>query len=147
MQYRKIKDTVYIRIDKEEYVIKSILDVCKKENIETGYFQGIGACDRAVLATWIPEKEDFIQHTLTGMLEMISLMGNITLDQDKKPYSHSHGVFSFLDENGQPKVAAGHLEDARIGYTGEVVLNTANEKIGRMFCPKAGIDVWDLDKN
>ena len=70
MDYRKYKDTIYLRIDKGEEVVASIKKVCEKEHVEAGYFQGIGACDKVVLSTWIPEKEDFIYHTITGMLEI-----------------------------------------------------------------------------
>ena len=79
----------------------SIKKVCEKEHVEAGYFQGIGACDKVVLSTWIPEKEDFIYHTITGMLEMISLMGNVSIDKEGKPFSHSHAVFSYLNDKGE----------------------------------------------
>ena len=134
MDYRKYKDTIYLRIDKGEEVVASIKKVCEKEHVEAGYFQGIGACDKVVLSTWIPEKEDFIYHTITGMLEMISLMGNVSIDKEGKPFSHSHAVFSYLNDKGE----------ADISYTGEIVLTLAEEKIGRMFDSKAGIDVWKL---
>jgi predicted DNA-binding protein with PD1-like motif len=144
MEYRKEKSAIYLRVDKGEEVIETIKKVCEKERIEAGYFQGIGACGRAVLATWIPEKEDFIHHTITGMLEMISLSGNISTDQNGQPFSHSHAVFSYLKDNGEVAIAAGHLEEAEISYTGEIILTPADEKIGRMFDQNAGIDVWKL---
>lgn len=144
MEYRKEKDAIYLRIDKGEEVVETIKKVCEKERVEGGYFQGIGACGRAVLATWIPEKEDFIHHTLTGMLEMIFLSGNISTDQNGQPFSHSHAIFSYLKDNGEVAIAAGHLEEAEISYTGEIVITPAEEKIGRMFDEDAGIDVWKL---
>jgi uncharacterized protein len=146
MDYKKTKDTIYIRIDKGESVIETIKKVCEEENIGSGHFQGIGACDEAVLATWIPKKENFTYHTFSGMLEMVSLMGNISTDQDGNPYSHSHAVFSYLDEQEKPKVVAGHLEEARVSYTGEIVLWPADNTIGRMKDSMSGIDVWDFAK-
>ena len=144
MEYRKEKNAIYLRIDKGEEVVETIKKVCEKERVEGGYFQGIGACGRAVLATWIPEKEDFIHHTLTGMLEMIFLSGNISTDQNGQPFSHSHAIFSYLKDNGEVAIAAGHLEEAEISYTGEIVITPAEENIGRMFDEDAGIDVWKL---
>ena len=41
-------------------------------------------------------------------------------------------------------VTAGHLKDARISYSGEIILHTADMKIGRMIDPKTGIEVWKL---
>lgn len=144
MEYKKIKDTVYIRIDKGENVVQTILSVCRKENIRGGYFQGIGACNTATISTYIPERNDFTDHTISGMIEMISLMGNISTDDTDNPFQHSHAVFSYLKENGEIAVAAGHLKEAQIGYTGEIVLAPAEEKIGRVFDTHAGIDVWKL---
>jgi hypothetical protein len=31
------------------------------------------------------------------MLEMVSLMGNVTIDQNNEPFLHSHTSFSYLD--------------------------------------------------
>ena len=144
MKYRKIDDTFYIRIDKGEKVTESIIEVCERENIKAGSFQGIGACDLVDLSTWIPEQNDFTDHQLTGMLEMVSLMGNITTDNDNKPFLHSHATFSYLNENGVIILTGGHLKEARISYTGEIVLNPADEAIGRMFDENAGIEVWKI---
>lgn len=144
MDYKRGKNQICIRIDKGESVVQTILSVCKKENILGGYFQGIGACDAVTLSTYIPEKNDFIDHNISGMIEMISLMGDISVDDENTPYQHSHGVFSYLKENGEVAVIAGHLKEARIGYTGEILLQIAEERIGRMFDSNIGIDVWKL---
>lgn len=144
MDYKKAGSDIYIRIDKGEKLVETILSVCQKEHILGGHFQGIGACDTATISTYIPEKQDFIHHTLSGMIEMISLTGNISADHTGAPVSHSHALFSWLKENGEVAVTAGHLKEARIGYTGEIVLHTSGMKIGRMFDPHGGIDVWDL---
>ena len=100
MEYKKIRNTVYIRVDKGENVVQTILSVCRKENIRGGYFQGIGACDTATISTYIPERNDFVDHTISGMIEMISLMGNISIDDKDEPFQHSHAVFSYLKDNG-----------------------------------------------
>ena len=144
MEYRKIKETVYIRIDKGENVVQSIQSICEKEKIYGGYFQGIGACDTVTISTYLPDKEDFIDHILSGMIEMISLMGNVSADDTDKPFLHSHAAFSYLKSDGELAVVAGHLKEARIGYTGEIVLLPAADKIGRIFDANAGIDIWNL---
>lgn len=144
MEFKKIKDTYYLRIDKDEKIVETIRKMCRQERIQAGYFQGIGACSTVIISTYIPENNDFIDHNFTGMIEMISLMGNITTEGNGEPFLHSHAVFSYLDENRGIKVVAGHLKEAEIRYTGEIVLTPAEEKIGRMFDTKANIDVWKL---
>ena len=42
MDYRKISDTYYVRMDRGDEVISGILDICRKENITSCIFSGIG---------------------------------------------------------------------------------------------------------
>lgn len=144
MPYRREGNTLYIRVDKGQKIVETIRRICQKEHIHGGYFTGIGACCEAVLATWDVEKKEFSTHQLQGMLELVSLLGNISLEKDGTPYIHCHGTFSYVDAAGKLSVAAGHLVDATIGYTGEVVLHVAEKPINRMYDVAAGIDVWDL---
>jgi len=144
MEYRIEHGTVYLRIDKGEEVMQTIAAVCKRERIGGGSFQGIGACDRAVLSTWVATQHDFIFHPMEGMLEMICIHGNVSLDGEGEPYLHAHAVFSTLTEEGEVVVTAGHVKEARIGYTGEIVLALASSPIRRQFDERAGITVWSL---
>lgn len=144
MEYKKMKDNIYLRVDEGENVIKTIKEVCKKEGIYGGYFGGIGTCSAATLSTYIPEQNDFIDHEISGMLEMVSLMGNITMDCDKQPFLHSHAVFSYLNQAGEIVVTAGHLKEAKISYTGEIIITPAGDTISRQFNADAGIEVWRL---
>ncbi len=144
MDYKRIDNTVYLRIDKDEEVVSSILKVCKQEKILTAWMQGIGACGSVTVSTYLPESDTFTDHTASGMIEMISLTGNISREKDGEPFLHCHGVFSYLDGNGEPVVLAGHLSEAVINYTGEILITAAKMVIGRMTDPKTGVDVWDL---
>lgn len=71
---------IYLRIAKGEELLKTIQNVCAEIHLTGGYFTGIGAFGQATLATYIPEDDDFINHELTGMLELVSLSSNISLD-------------------------------------------------------------------
>src|SRR5574344_1160531 len=65
-------------------------------------------------------------------------------DKNGQPFLHSHAVFSQRRESGEIAVTAGHLTEARIGYTGEIVLTAAEKAIARKFDDVSGIEVWDL---
>lgn len=54
MDYKKIGETYYIRMDRDDEVIANILDVCKKESITSAVFSGIGGCKSAELQVFIP---------------------------------------------------------------------------------------------
>lgn len=146
MDYKKINNIIFVRIDKDEEILNSIQHICKKENILSGYFQGIGACGEVIVSTYQPESDDFIDHKKTGMLELVSLMGNISMDDNREPLLHSHASFSYLDDSGNPSILAGHLTKATIRYTGEITIVPVNNEIGRMIDPITGISVWKFDR-
>ncbi|MBR1736779.1 MAG: DNA-binding protein, partial [Firmicutes bacterium] len=82
MDYRKYGSSYYIRIDKNEEIIKSIIDICKNEKIMSAVFSGIGGCKEAEIQTFIPESGTFDTEIISGMLELISVNGNIITDND-----------------------------------------------------------------
>ncbi len=47
MDYRKYGETLYVRMDRGDEIIGGILDICKKEQIRSAVFQGIGGCGEA----------------------------------------------------------------------------------------------------
>ena len=54
MDYRKFVDTVYIRMDRGDEIIEGILDICKKDQILSATFRGIGGCGEAQIQTYLP---------------------------------------------------------------------------------------------
>ena len=147
MDYKKMGSRVYIRMDKGDEILSCIRRVCCEMDIKSATFQGIGACDKVVVATFIPEKQDFLRHERNGMLEMISLQGNVVTDGNGRLKEHAHGMFSYLlPDSGEIAYLGGHLQSARISYTGEIVLDVVEEGvIGQQFDAVTGIDVWKLE--
>ena len=143
MEYKKMGDEIYLRIDKGEKVMETIKAVCKKEKVGGGHFQGIGACGSATLSTYLPAAKNFLEHSFTGMLEMVSLMGNISA-AGSELFLHSHAVFSYLNVTQELTVAAGHLKEAEISYTGEIVITPTDQAIDRKTDPQTGIGIWKL---
>lgn len=142
MFYEKIGDDYLIRLEKDEEVVSSILKFCQKQKILSATFCGIGACDNVVLQTYIQEKNDFLNHEKTGLLEMVSLMGNVRLKGENLDL-HAHATFSFLDGD-KIAVLAGHLKRANISYTAEIRLSAIDKAIKLIYDDKTKIDVWDL---
>ena len=68
MDYRKIGDNYYVRMDRGDEIISNILEICKKESIPSAVFSGIGGCQSAELQVFIPE---------TGMSRVCSYFYNI----------------------------------------------------------------------
>ena len=144
MDYRKFGDTVYIRMDRGDEIIGCILEVCKKEQILSAAFSGIGGCGEAQIQTFLPETNTFETQTIRGMLELVSLTGNITSDDHKELYHHTHALFSY--KNGEQHcVLAGHLKSTTVSYTAEIELRpVVGGMIYRRFDPETGTGFWNF---
>lgn len=145
MDYRKLGGKYFLRIDKGGELLSSVLELCRKEEIHTALFHGIGAFGDVRTATYIPEIDGFHDHSLSGMLELLSLDGNIIHDEEGNIYEHTHAMFSYLNGNGEMSFFGGHLKEAVVSYTAEIVVEPVPDPgIGRMTDPYTGIPVWRL---
>ncbi len=142
MEYRKIDDNYYIRMDRGDEIISNLLEICEKESILSAVFSGIGGCQSAELQVFIPETGSFETEQLEGMLELVSLNGNVVRDDDGKLFHHTHALFSFK-KDGQHGMAGGHLKSTTVLYTAEIELRpTVGGAIGRKFDPETGTGFW-----
>ena len=144
MDYKKYGDTVYIRMDKDDEIIENIIKICETEKIDSATFSGIGGCSEAQIQTFVPESGTFMTKTVSGMLELVSLTGNIIKGEDKNLYHHTHAVFSYK-EGENHSIAAGHIKSITVLYTAEIELRPVKDGIiGRRFDPVTGTGFWDF---
>lgn len=143
MDYRKFNDKYYIRLDKDDEILTSLSVLCAREGIKAAQINGIGGCEKAIVGVFDLDKKDYVRKEICTMLELISLDGNVT-QYENKPYIHAHATFAYRDDNGEPATLSGHLLEAVIGLTGEIVLSPADGVITRRFDEKLGIRVWDF---
>lgn len=145
MDYRKFGDKVYIRMDRGDEIIGSILDVCKKEKIMSAIFSGIGGLGEAEIQTLIPETNEFEMRKINGLLELVSMTGNIISDEDGQIYHHTHAMVSYK-EDGKHYVAGGHIKSLTVSYIAEVVLRPViGGKIKRKHDPETGTGFWNFE--
>ncbi len=155
MEYRKIGDNYYVRMDRGDEIISNLLEICEKESIPSAVFSGIGGCQSAELQVFIPETGSFETEQLEGMLELVSLNGNVVRDDDGKLFHHTHALFSFK-KDGQHglratllpsggRMAGGHLKATTVLYTAEIELRpTVGGAISRKFDPETGTGFWNF---
>ncbi len=148
MDSKFMGNKVYLRLNRGDDLLNNILKTCDKYNIKSATFSGIGACGKAVIGTYIPEKNDFKKHVRDGMLEMISLTGNVTFDTKKTEQSiHAHALFSYLDQSTNGiNYFGGDLKAATILYTGEITIEPVSDGlISKKYDSITGIDVWNFE--
>lgn len=142
MEYKKYRDTYYIRLDRGDEVISSILAICKKENILSATFTGIGGCGSTDIQTFIPEQGTFEVQHLEGMLELVSLTGNVITDDKGEYYPHAHGMFAYKKEE-QHCITGGHIESITVSYTAEIELHPVLDgRITRTYDQETGTGFW-----
>ena len=143
MDYRKMGNAVYIRMDRGDEIIGKILEICRKEDIGSAVFSGIGGCSEAQIQTFVPETGSFETRTISGMLELASLNGNIVTDENGL-YHHTHAVFSF--KQGQEHcIDAGHIKSITVLYTAEIELRpVVGGTIKRIPDPETGTGFWSF---
>jgi hypothetical protein len=147
MDYRKYGEVYYIRMDRGDEMIDQILDICRKENIKSATYSGIGGCGEAEIQTFIPETGEFEMQKLTGMLELISLSGNIVTDETEEYYHHTHAMFSFKNKE-EHCIAAGHIKSILVSYTAEIELRpVVGGVIMRKYDPETGTGFWDFRRD
>ena len=144
MDYRRMNDIYYVRIDKGEEIITELLQICGREGIQSAVFTGIGGCSHAEIQTFIPQKGAFETEILDGMLELINITGNIITDDDQL-FHHTHAVFSYKKES-EHKIAAGHMKALTVLYTAEIELRPViGGVIKRKQDPETGTGFWSFE--
>ncbi len=76
---------------------------------------GIGMLRDITLAFW--NGREYLQHAVKGPAELLSLQGNFSL-KEGEPFVHCHAVLGLEDGS----VAGGHLMDATVNETNEIVI-------------------------
>lgn len=146
MDYKFFDKIGYVRMDRGDEIISGLLEICLKEGVKSATFSGIGGCSGAEIQTFIPETGSFETQTLTGMLELVSLTGNITTDDAGNLYHHTHAVFSYKD-NGEHCIIGGHLKSVTVLYTAEIELRpVTGGVIKRMNDPETGTGFWKFSE-
>ncbi|MBR0373590.1 MAG: DNA-binding protein [Mogibacterium sp.] len=121
MDFRHYGDAYYLRIDPGEEIVETVLGLCRREGVQSATFSGIGGCGDAKLAVYDPDLDKFQIETAEGMLELVSLMGNIAVADDGELYHHTHAMYSFK-QDGAFRSFGGHLISSVVRNIAEVEL-------------------------
>lgn len=139
MEYKKMGDTVVVRVSRGEELVSSLMNVCVKEKIYCAEITGLGAADHVVVGLYRVAEKKYLSNTFDGEMEITSLIGNVS-EKDGKPYLHFHATFAMPDG----KVIGGHLNEARISGTGEIFIRMVNGRLGRLNDPVTGLNLFDF---
>lgn len=140
MEYKGFGDVYYVRLEKGEEILASLAELCRKEDIALGHLTGLGAVDYLQAGLYSLEEKRYHKNEFTGEFEIVSLVGNITR-MDGEVYLHLHIAVSGPDG----AVVGGHLNQARISATGEIVVTRVAGEVGRRHDDAVGLNFFAFE--
>jgi hypothetical protein len=141
MKSRRIDKGTVLVFDTGEEVVSALTDFAKKNNIYGAHFTAIGAFSDAGIGYFDWQKKDYVNNPVDEQVEVVSLIGDIAIDEGK-PKVHAHVVVG--KSNGT--TLGGHLLEAHVRPTLELVLHEAGEQLQRKFDPQSGLALIDLEQ-
>lgn len=115
MECRKSGDSVAIRLDPGEEIVGKVTGFCASEGIGCAVVSAIGACREAEISHFDTIKKGYHSKKLEGMLEIVSLSGNICR-LGSEPVLHAHIALGLPDFS----IQGGHLVRAVVDPTCEI---------------------------
>jgi len=137
MEFRRFKDKYVVRLNKGEEVIASLTKLCDEENIRLGSISGIGASNKVKMGLFDIVEKKYYSDTIEKDLEITSLMGNITR-KDEEVYLHLHINVA----NREQIVYGGHLNEAYISATCEIIIDVIDGEVDREFSEEIGLNLF-----
>jgi predicted DNA-binding protein with PD1-like motif len=106
----------------------------EEHHIAAARFTAIGAFSEAVVGYFDWEKKDYLRIPVREQVEVLALVGDIAMDQEK-PKLHAHVVLGKRDGTAH----GGHLMEARVRPTLEVILTESAGHLARRHDPQSGL--------
>lgn len=132
--------THIIALLKGEEIIQTMIDFCAKKGIKSGFFQGIGGVSSVIIAHYNLKSKRYRTEIYNEPMEIVSLQG-IIARKDDKPYVHCHGALA----DSAMRVYGGHVKEAIISATGEIVIRESEHKLIRRPDEKTGLNLLHSD--
>lgn len=141
MEYRKFGDSYVVRLDKHEEIVTQLTSLCQKENISLGSVTGLGCVNSAKIGVFDTEKKVFLSRTYEGMFEIADLTGSVTT-MNGAPYLHLHITIGSTELD---QCISGHLAEATISGTAEIIIHAVNGRVEREFSPEIGLNLLKFE--
>ena len=126
--------------DTGDEVVSGLLAFAKEHRLAASYLVGIGACERVTLGFFELGSRDYKRIPINEQVEVMSLIGNIALEESGEPKVHAHLVVGKSDGTAH----GGHLLEAHVRPTLEVFLVESSKPLLRKMNAEVGLALIDL---
>ena len=126
--------TFAIVFDSGDEVTSGLTRFAREQNLSAARFTAIGAFQSAVLGYFDWQKKDYERNPIDDQVEVLALVGDVAL-ANGEPRIHAHVVLGMRDGTAR----GGHLLEARVRPTLEVILTESPGYLKREFDPESGL--------
>ncbi|PYQ72625.1 MAG: DUF296 domain-containing protein [Acidobacteria bacterium] len=130
--------TFVIVLATDDEAVKSLTSFAVNQRLAASHFTAIGAFSRAVVAYFDWSAKQYRHISIDEQVEVLSLMGDVTIE-DGKPKVHAHVVLGKADATAH----GGHLIEASVRPTLEIVVTETPRPLHRRFDPASGVALID----
>jgi predicted DNA-binding protein with PD1-like motif len=123
-----------------EEVVAGLLKFAKEQKLSGAHLTAIGAFERVTLGFFELRKKTYKKIAIEDQVELLSLVGNIAGDDKGEPKLHAHVVVGKSDGTAH----GGHLLEAYVQPTLEVVVVESSRRLRRTTRPEFGLALLDL---
>ena len=131
--------TFVLVFDKGDEVIQELTAFAKSNRLAASHFTAIGAFSEVTLGYFEAQRRDYKRIVIAEQVEVLSLVGDIAL-KDGEPRVHAHVVLGKADGTAH----GGHLLQARVWPTLELVLTESPKRLQRRSDEETGLALIDL---
>ncbi len=133
--------TIALVFEAGEEPMRGLLDFAKRERLTSGHFTAIGAFEDVTLGYFDWSQKDYVRVAIGEQVEVLSLVGDVALE-GAMPKVHAHVVVGKRDGTAH----GGHLLEARVRPTLEVILIQPPGHLRRRFDPRSKLALIDVEE-
>jgi uncharacterized protein len=142
LKSKRLDNGTVLIFETGDEVVSTLTAFARENQIAAAHFTAIGAFSDAGLGYFDLQKKGYLKNQVNEQVEVVSLIGDIALDKGE-PRVHAHVVLG--KKNGT--AMGGHLLEAHVRPTLELVLQDSEEQLKRKFDPESGLALIDLEKD
>ena len=142
MRYERFESRLQVRLESGEHANSTVLGLLSQEGIGYATLTGLGAVRWLKLAYWNALTRAYEEHELEEQLEVVSLVGNVSL-RDDQPFLHWHVSLGRHDLS----MLGGHFLDAIAHPNLEVWIQHEAGAVHRRVEPASGLALMDLPEH
>jgi predicted DNA-binding protein with PD1-like motif len=118
-----------------EAVMENLQRFAEAERLTAAQITGIGAFSEAGLRYFDWERKEYLPIPVKEQVEVASLIGDVAVSPEGKPALHVHLVLGRRDGTA----LAGHLSEARVRPTLELIVTEAPAHLRKALDPESGL--------